>query len=57
MTKLTDNVADFSQWHYKNDPTHVSFFSRHTFAYLAERDGFSLEIIGPDVILMQRILV
>jgi hypothetical protein len=54
MTKLTDDVADFSQWHYKNDPTHVSFFSRHTFAYLAERDGFSLEIIGPDVILMQR---
>jgi hypothetical protein len=57
MTKLTDNVAEFSQWHYKNDPTHVSFFSRHTFAYLAERDGFSLEIIGPDVILMQRISV
>lgn len=55
MTKMTDRVADFSQWHYKNDPTHVGFFSRDTFAYLATRDGFSLEIIEPDVILMQKI--
>lgn len=56
MTKMTDKVTDFSQWHYKNDPTHVSFFSRHTFDFLASRDGFSVEIIEPDVILMQKIM-
>ena len=55
MTKLTDQVTDFANWHYKNDPTHVSFFSSKTFAYLAGRDGFLLEIIGPDVILLQKI--
>ena len=53
MTKLTDEV-DFASWHYKNDPTHVSFFSRATFQYLAERDGFLLEFIAADVILLQR---
>jgi len=54
MTKLTDQVTDFANWHYKNDPTHVSFFSSETFAYLAKRDGLALEIIGPDVILLHR---
>ena len=26
MTKLALDQASFSNWHYKNDPTHVSFF-------------------------------
>lgn len=55
MTKLTDQVTDFANWHYKNDPTHVSFFSSATFAYLAKRDGFRLEILGSDVIVLQKI--
>jgi len=55
MTKLTDQVSDFTTWHYKNDPTHVSFFSSETFAYLAKRDGLSLEIITPDVIMLQKL--
>lgn len=55
MTKLRpDQSADFARWHYKNDPTHVSFFHADTFAWLAARDGFRVEIIGPDVILLQR---
>jgi SAM-dependent methyltransferase len=55
MTKLTDEVDDFKSWHYKNDPTHVSFFSTTTFEYLATRDGFELEILGPDVILLHKV--
>ena len=55
MTKRYTDQSSFTNWHYKNDPTHVSFFSSKTFAYLAERDGFLLEIIGPDVILLQKI--
>ncbi len=55
MTRLRpQQVEDFSRWHYKNDPTHVSFFHAKTFEWLAKRDGFSLEIIGPDVVIMQR---
>lgn len=52
MTRLAPDKVQFLSWHYKNDPTHVCFFSRETFEFLAARDGFTLEIIGPDVILL-----
>ncbi len=55
MTKLRPEPVAFANWHYKNDPTHVSFFSRETFRYLANRDQFSVEFIGPDVILLQKL--
>ena len=54
MTKRYSNAATFANWHYKNDPTHVSFFSEHTFAYLARRDGFVLQVVDKDVVLLQR---
>ncbi|MBY5922758.1 class I SAM-dependent methyltransferase [Ferrimonas balearica] len=54
MTKLVRGPQAFAQWHYKNDPTHVSFFSQATFEYLAKRDGLRLEFIGADVILLQK---
>ena len=55
MTRLRpEHTADFAKWHYKNDPTHVSFFHADTFHWLAQRDGFSVEIIGPDVVILQR---
>lgn len=54
MTKLVIDAEAFSRWHYKNDPTHVSFFSRNTFMYLAKRDGLQLEFVGSDVILMRK---
>ncbi|WP_161427562.1 MULTISPECIES: class I SAM-dependent methyltransferase [Vibrio] len=53
MTKLVKNVDAFAGWHYKNDLTHVSFFSRETFQFLAERDKLELEFIGSDVILLR----
>ncbi|GAM54645.1 putative methyltransferase [Vibrio ishigakensis] len=54
MTKLVKDVEAFSTWHYKNDQTHVLFFSRATFEYLAERDSLDLEFIGNDVILLRK---
>ncbi len=54
MTKLVRNPTAFAQWHYKNDLTHVSFFSEATFTYLAQADGLRLEFIGNDVILLQK---
>lgn len=52
MTKLALDQAAFANWHYKQDPTHVSFFSRETFLWLAARDGLGIEFIGTDVILL-----
>ncbi|QUJ67585.1 class I SAM-dependent methyltransferase [Photobacterium sp. GJ3] len=54
MTKLATDVAAFSRWHYKNDPTHVSFFSRETFQFLAQRDGLTVEFVGNDVIMLRK---
>ena len=54
MTKRYTTVEAFVDWHYKNDPTHVSFFSEHTFNYLAKRDGFSVYFAANDVVILQR---
>lgn len=53
MTRLVPESGDFSNWHYKIDPTHVSFFSRGTFRHLARRDRLACEFIGEDVILLK----
>lgn len=54
MTKMVIDLEAFARWHYKHDPTHVSFFSRETFQYLAERDNLELEFVGNDVILLRK---
>lgn len=54
MTKLVRDREAFTRWHYKNDPTHISFFSSSTWRWWAEKNGAALEIIGADVIMLQR---
>lgn len=53
MTKLVLGVEAFAGWHYKNDPTHVCFFSVATWQWWALQHNASLEILGSDVILLQ----
>lgn len=55
MTKRYTTAEAFANWHYKLDPTHVSFFHLNTFHYLAGRDGYRLEVAANDVVLLQRI--
>lgn len=54
MTKMVADIETFSVWHYKNDPTHIAFYSRGTFHWLAATWGAHLELIGEDVILMRK---
>lgn len=54
MTKLVIDRQAFARWHYKNDPTHISFFSRETFSFLAEQLPAQLEYVGSDVILLHK---
>lgn len=54
MTKLVRDREAFAGWHYKNDPTHVCFFSRETWRWWAQRQGAVLEFEGADVILLTR---
>jgi SAM-dependent methyltransferase len=54
MTKQVTDEASFSRWHYKNDLTHISFFSRQTFAYLGSIWSVEPLFIGADVIIFRR---
>jgi SAM-dependent methyltransferase len=54
MTKLVRDRDAFANWHYKNDPTHVVFFSVQTWQWWAARHGAELELLGADVMLLQR---
>jgi len=54
MTKLVANADKFANWHYKTDPTHISFFSEKTFEYLGQQWGSAPEIIGADVIIFRK---
>ncbi|MBW2545062.1 MAG: class I SAM-dependent methyltransferase [Deltaproteobacteria bacterium] len=54
MTKLVLDREAFARWHYKNDPTHVCFFSRSTFEWLAARWQAELTFAGKDVILFYK---
>lgn len=55
MTKRVLSAERFANWHYKNDPTHVSFFSVETFTWLARQ--YQLNVIFPDrdIVLMQKL--
>lgn len=55
MTKRVIDKAAFARWHYKNDKTHVSFFSEATFHFLGERDGFTVEFPSNDVVLLKKL--
>lgn len=54
MTKLVINRERFAKWHYKNDPTHVSFYSPATFDWLGRHFGFDVHRADADVILMRK---
>jgi Methyltransferase domain len=54
MTKLVISPERFVAWHYKEDPTHVSFYSPGTFSWLGARFGLAVERVDRDVILLQK---
>ncbi len=56
MTKLALDQGAFSRWHYKNDLTHVCFFSSKTMNWLARKWQSELLQIGKDVFLFQKAL-
>ena len=47
-------AGDFSNWHYRRDPTHVVFYAEKTFALLAEERGWTCEVPFEDVVFMRK---
>ena len=54
MTKRARDREAFAKWHYKQDPTHVCFWSDTSFQWLADHWNARLELIEPDVALFQK---
>ena len=54
MTKLAKEESAFASWHYKNDPTHICFFSKKTFEWVSQKLGMSIEFIGEDIIFLEK---
>ena len=54
MTKLALDREAFARWHYKNDPTHVCFYSKHTFKWLAEQWQAELTFADKDVVIFKK---
>lgn len=54
MTKLFIDAAAFKTWHYKNDRTHICFFSRQTFQWLGEQWHTEAIFHGRDVVLFKK---
>ncbi|MGB0893010.1 MAG: class I SAM-dependent methyltransferase [Parashewanella sp.] len=51
MTKRVKDKSAFKQWHYKNDQTHICFYSIATFEWIAQRFQWQLEVISDDVVM------
>ncbi|WP_223670907.1 class I SAM-dependent methyltransferase [Kangiella shandongensis] len=54
MTKRATTKDAFSQWHYKNDPTHICFFSEATFRWLADWLNYDVDFPGNDTVILQK---
>nr|WP_166269288.1 class I SAM-dependent methyltransferase [Marinobacter caseinilyticus] len=54
MTCFQTNDAQFANWHYRRDPTHVVFYREHTMAEIAQQFGWTCEVPAKDVVLFTR---
>ncbi|MCP4411330.1 MAG: class I SAM-dependent methyltransferase [Gammaproteobacteria bacterium] len=50
MTKRVSSQERFKNWHYKNDPTHICFYSMETFSWIASKFKWQLEEVDKDVV-------
>lgn len=54
MTKRVIDKDRFARWHYKNDPTHIRFYSEATFEWIARQYQWSMELIDNDVVFFYK---
>lgn len=54
MTGFRPDDKPFSEWWYKNDPTHVALFSHKTFAFLQQRYGLTCLLCANNVVIFRR---
>lgn len=53
-TALYENTIAFADWYYKNDPTHLFFYTRSGLAYIQKRFGFLEISVSPELIVFRK---
>ena len=53
MTRFYGEETDFKTWFYKDDETHISFFSRETFLWLGEARGWEVSFRDKDMVIIK----
>jgi len=54
QTKRVLDDERFRSWHYRNDPTHITFFADESFTWLGQRWGCTPEYPHGDVVCFQK---
>lgn len=54
MTKLVIDREAFSKWHYIQDRTHICFYRKETFQFLADQYNCELLFIDRDVVFLRK---
>ena len=55
LTQVYPDQEAFSSWYYKNDPTHVCFFSLKTLSWLAREFSAELEVLDKDLFIFKKV--
>ena len=53
MTEPYNEGINFASWYYKNDPTHVFFYSQKTFDWIKQKFEFSNVTVGRRLIIFE----
>lgn len=54
MTSQAPDTDSFKEWYYKDDDTHVVFYRKKTFEWLANRWEADLEVISDTVVIFKK---
>lgn len=55
MTMLWQEQTEFQKWSYKNDPTHICFFTSKTFEWVARKFGLELLLAKRNLIVLRKL--
>ena len=54
MTDILEDIRKFPDWYYHRDPTHVAFYTRRTFRWIAEWLDLEVEFPQARVVLIRK---
>jgi 2-polyprenyl-3-methyl-5-hydroxy-6-metoxy-1,4-benzoquinol methylase len=53
MTEIYTQEIDFTSWYYKNDPTHVFFYTKKTFEWIKNEFDFNSVVVDERLIVFE----